>query len=162
MAKLTLPRPMQLVGMLLAASLITGCATSERRDGPVPLPQLTGEPKNCLRLASISSTRVIDDYTVLFYTGPSEVYVNRLRNRCGGLASQDRFSYATRLSSLCSNDLITVIRGVGRTASRGATCALSDFRPIDKEDIPYLAGRAEPDPDAVTPEVEPLEEGEGA
>jgi hypothetical protein len=90
-----------------------------------------GEPVDCVDLARIDHTRVRDDRTVDFHMRGREVYRNRLRGECPGLAFEDSFTYRTSLSRLCSVDLITVNRSGG--GAGGPTCALGKFQRIETE-----------------------------
>ena len=88
-----------------------------------------GEPADCITIASIDYSRVRDDRTIDFYMRGGEVYRNRLRHECPGLAFDDSFSYATSLSRLCSVDTITVNSNSGGAAGR--TCGLGAFQRIE-------------------------------
>lgn len=118
---------------LAAALILCGCAQgptqrqeTDRRALAEARP--VGEPVDCVDLARIDYTRVRDDRTVDFYMRGREVYRNRLRNECSGLAFEDSFAYRTSLSRLCSVDLITVNRSGG---AGGPTCALGTFQRIE-------------------------------
>ena len=57
------------------------------------------------------------------------VYRNVLPNGCPTLGSEERFAYETSIGQLCSVDIITVLRAPG--LSRGPSCGLGNFQPID-------------------------------
>ena len=57
------------------------------------------------------------------------VYRNTLPHGCPSLGFEERFSYSTSLSQLCSTDIITVLRPPG--VARGASCGLGQFQPIE-------------------------------
>jgi len=120
---------------LVAACLLAGCAQgstqrqeSDRRAlaGATPV----GEPVDCVELSRIDHTRVRDSRTIDFHMRGREVYRNRLRNECPGLAFEDSFTYRTSLSRLCSVDLITVN---DRSGIAGPACALGPFQRIETE-----------------------------
>jgi hypothetical protein len=118
---------------LAAALILGGCAQgptqrqeTDRRALAEARP--VGEPADCVELARIDYTRVRDNWTVDFYMRGREVYRNRLRSECSGLAFEDSFAYRTPLSRLCSVDLITVNRSGG---GAGPTCALGTFQRIE-------------------------------
>jgi hypothetical protein len=92
--------------------------------------QPAGPPVNCLPLASIRESRVVDDSTIDFYTrAGSMVYRNTLPNSCPQLGFERAFGFSTSLTQLCSVDTIwVVLRGGG--PRRGATCGLGQFQPI--------------------------------
>jgi hypothetical protein len=91
------------------------------------------EPLRCLSMASIRSTKIVDDGTVLFYHGRGRVYVNRLERQCVGLTRQGKFTYqvqtGARHARLCATDTITVLERTGR----GFNCDLGMFEPISRE-----------------------------
>ena len=75
-----------------------------------------GAPVSCVPLRSIRYTRVRDDSTIDFYLTGNRVYRNKLPHRCSSLGFEERFSYATSLSQLCSVDTIRVLQtppGIG-------------------------------------------------
>ncbi len=85
-------------------------------------------------MASIRSTRVVDDQTVLFFHGRGRVYVNRLERECVGLARNGKFTYevhtGARHARLCETDSITVLERTGR----GFNCGLGMFEPISQDE----------------------------
>jgi hypothetical protein len=91
------------------------------------------EPLRCVAMASIRSTRVVDDSTVLFYHGRGRIYVNRLERECVGLTRNGKFTYelhtGARHARLCATDSITVLERTGR----GFNCGLGMFEPISQE-----------------------------
>jgi hypothetical protein len=97
-------------------------------------------PVRCLSMASIRSTKIVDDATVLFYHGRGRVYVNRLERQCPGLARESKFTYqvqtGARHSRLCATDTITVLERTGR----GFNCDLGMFEPISREEAESLIG----------------------
>ena len=87
-----------------------------------------GKPVSCVQLRQIRETRVRDDSTIDFYMLGGKVYRNTLPNSCPQLGFEERFSYATSLSQLCSVDIITVLYSSPPT--RGASCGLGQFQPV--------------------------------
>jgi hypothetical protein len=83
-------------------------------------------PRNCISTNRISYTRVVDDWTVLFYMSGRTVYRNTLQHECRGLESRDRFAYSTRTGRLCNVDFVTI--------PGGTTCTLGQFHPITREE----------------------------
>ena len=90
----------------------------------------SGEPADCVSLAGLDRTEVVNDQTILFYMRGNQVYVNYLPRRCSGLNRRKAFSYKTSLNRLCKVDLITVLDTYGSGISRGASCGLGMFHPI--------------------------------
>ena len=60
--------------------------------------------------------------------GRNRVYRNILPNSCPSLGFEQRFSYVTSLSELCSTDIITVL--YTSPVMRGASCGLGQFQPV--------------------------------
>jgi hypothetical protein len=120
----------KVVVALLAGAVALSLASAEAQDGDAA----DEEPLRCLSMASIRSTRVVDDHTVLFFHGRGSVYVNRLERECIGLARNGKFTYevhtGARHARLCATDSITVLERTGR----GFNCGLGSFEPISKEE----------------------------
>ncbi len=97
--------------MLLAALAITGLsATADARPlKPDQEAQIkpSGKPVSCIPLNSIRETRVRNDSVIDFYVNGRKVYRNTLPHSCPQLGFEERYSYATSISQLCSNDIIT-------------------------------------------------------
>jgi hypothetical protein len=118
---------------LAAMAVLAGCAqgTTRRQEADrraLAEARSVGEPVDCIDLSRIDRTRVRDNRTIDFTMRGREVYRNRLRQECSGLAFEDSFAYRTSLSRLCSVDLITVNRSGGGV---GPTCALGSFQRIE-------------------------------
>ena len=90
--------------------------------------QPAGKPESCIQINQIRETRVRDDQTIDFYMNGRQVYRNRLPNSCPELGFEERFTYETSLSELCSTDIITVLHEA--PLMRGASCGLGQFTPI--------------------------------
>ncbi|WP_010183227.1 hypothetical protein [Sphingomonas sp. PAMC 26605] len=119
--------------MLFAAlALAAFAAPSVARDrGHVPEATPTGTPQRCIPISNMRESHVRDDRTIDFVTSGGTVYRNTLPFACPSLGFEERFSYATSLSQLCSTDTITVLEtGGGTGLSRGATCGLGVFQPV--------------------------------
>ena len=116
------PRP-YLIALALLAPLTIGAA----RDS-VPEATPVGEPVSCIPIRSIGQSLVRSDRVIDFEVQGHKVYRNTLPNDCPGLGFEERFSYTTSLSSLCSNDIITVL--YTSPVSRGASCGLGQFQPV--------------------------------
>jgi hypothetical protein len=111
----------------LAAASVMSAVAQENEGGDE-------EPLRCLSMASIRTTRVIDDETVLFFHGRGRVYVNRLERACVGLARNGKFTddvhTGARHARLCETDSITVLERTGR----GFNCGLGAFEPISQDE----------------------------
>jgi len=99
----------------------------------------TGEVENCLSLARIDRSDVLDDQTIIFEMKGNDYYVNRLPYRCPQLGFEERYSYSTSLTQLCNTDIITVITSTGR----GASCGLGMFEKIEKKETEDQEGASE-------------------
>lgn len=96
--------------------------------------EIAAEPLKCLSMASVRSTKIIDDRTVLFFQGRGRVYLNRLERECVGLARNGKFTFqvqtGARHARLCATDTITVLERTGR----GFNCGLGLFEEISREE----------------------------
>jgi hypothetical protein len=111
------------------AVLALGSNSAIARDrNAVPLAEPTGKPVDCVSLRSIQSTRVHGDRTIDFHMNGGKVYRNTLPISCPSLGFEERFSYKTSLSQLCSVDIITVLQSPG--LSQGPSCGLGPFQPV--------------------------------
>ena len=136
--------------MLLSGPAVAEEAAAEDEQLEVP------GTRNCVSLAAIDRTRVVDDNTILFYMLGPDVYVNNLPRRCNGLKRTDAFSYATSIGQLCSLDIIRGLRNLGGQFVPGVACGLGKFVPITQEQIDLLLAEPELEPEAVQPEVEDI------
>jgi hypothetical protein len=121
------------VAGLAALALLGGCAqgSTERQEANRrALAEATpvGEPVDCIELTRIDRTDVRDNRTIDFHMRGREVYRNRLRHECPGLAFEESFTYRPSTGRLCSVDLIAVN---SRTGIAGPTCALGSFQRIE-------------------------------
>ena len=87
----------------------------------------TGKMKTCVSTTRVSSTRIIDDDTILFKMRGKKVYLNRLLHSCHGLKISGGFSYKLSTSQLCRGEIITVLETVAPSAS----CALGKFERLE-------------------------------
>ena len=110
----------------LLAVALSGAADARTRGVPPVTP--SGKPESCIPLQNIRETRVRDDQTIDFYMRGGQVYRNVLPNQCPQLGFEERYSYATSLSELCSTDIITVL--FSSPPYRGASCGLGQFQPV--------------------------------
>jgi hypothetical protein len=111
---------------LLALTAGAGAAREKNKEWMAAKP--VGKAESCIPLHTIRNTRVRSDSVIDFYTHGRKVYRNTLPHSCPQLGFEERFSYQTSLSQLCSTDIITVLTGPG--ISRGASCGLGQFQPV--------------------------------
>lgn len=107
---------------------LAGC-TEEARPAVTPVATVVGKPQSCVPLAQLGETRIRDDWTIDFI-GDGRVWRNALTGRCPGLKSNQRISYETSLSQLCSTDIIYVLETAAGNLHRGAACGLGQFVPV--------------------------------
>lgn len=91
-----------------------------------------GEPKSCVNISQIRSTKVVDNDTIDFRMAGGKAYRNTLPQSCPSLKFEDRFSYRTSISQLCSVDIIRVLHDQGGQLYEGAGCGLGKFQQIEK------------------------------
>ena len=117
--------------MLLAAIALTAAAAPgmARDRSEIPPAIETGKPESCIPLRQISETRVHGDRTIDFVMIGRKVYRNTLPYACPSLGFEEKFSYETSLSVLCSTDIVTVLHTTAGL-ERGASCGLGQFQPV--------------------------------
>jgi hypothetical protein len=106
------------------AALTSGAVVADDAKAAV-----TDDSVNCLPIAQIKQTKIIDDQNIVFTTRSNKFYNNRLPRKCSGLKSADKFRYKTSQSSLCNVDIITVLQNAGSDLMDGASCGLGSFTP---------------------------------
>jgi hypothetical protein len=116
-------------------------ATAEEKKMNEELELVSGPPEQCVSLARIDRTEVIDDQNILFHMRGGKIYRNHLSHRCPGLGFHESFMYRTSLSQLCNVDIITVLNDIGFGFSPGPSCGLGLFYPVTKEDVRELKER---------------------
>ena len=117
-----------LIVTALALAATPGAARDRNR---VPVATPAGPAVSCVPLRQIRSTAVRSDRVIDFVMyGRNKVYRNTLPQACPRLGFEERFSYATSISSLCSNDIIRVLESAGPRLTTGAACGLGKFEPV--------------------------------
>ncbi len=114
------------------ASLSGGAAVAlYNKNAPEPV-RAVGEPKNCITISSIRSTKVVANDIIDFRMTGGKTYRNNLPQSCPGLKFEDRFSYRTSLNQLCSVDIVRVLHNYGGQLTEGAGCGLGKFQLVEK------------------------------
>lgn len=85
----------------------------------------TGKVENCINVRRINSSKVIDDYNILFIMNGKKAYLNKMKHRCSRLGFEKAFSYKLHSTQLCSVDIITVFDSSG--GIQGPSCGLGKF-----------------------------------
>ena len=118
-----------IVASLVAITIASVGSPAVARDRTPPIATPVGKPISCVNLRQIRETRVHGDSVIDFHMNGRKVYRNVLPNSCPSLGFEERFSYKTSLSQLCSVDIITVLRSPGLMS--GASCGLGEFQPVE-------------------------------
>ena len=117
--------------LLLALAVAAIAVPVAARDRSVPAATPDGKPVSCIPLIQIRASHVRSDNVIDFEMSGGRYYRNTLPNSCPQLGFEERFSYATSLSQLCSTDIITVLQSGGSGGvMRGASCGLGEFQPV--------------------------------
>lgn len=112
---------------LAIAALAAPGAARDRNAVPAATP--AGEARTCIPISSIRESIVRNDRVIDFRVGGNKYYRVTLDQPCPQLGMERRFGYATSLSQLCAQDIITVLYATpGPT--RGASCGLAPFQPV--------------------------------
>lgn len=129
-------------------------------DADDEMPQRPGT-RDCVSLAGLDRTRVVNDDTILFYMKGNTVYANTLPRTCRGLKRTDALSYSTSLSSLCNVDIISGLRRSAGTFYPAVRCGLGMFVPIEEDELALLLAEPElkPEPGLADPDIETPAEG---
>lgn len=124
---------MRTPALVIAASLLAGGSAAVAKHEPKAPPPAReiGKPVDCIPIVQISESRVRNDSVIDFRVGVKKWYRNTLPNSCPSLGFEERFSYKTSLSQLCSVDIITVLHTAGGGLQRGASCGLGKFQPVE-------------------------------
>lgn len=120
---------------MLAACTTTGSsyAMSEEVAAKLAKFEKTGEVTDCLSLRSIDQIKPLDDRNFLIETGVNDYYLAELSTSCTGAdRSFNRLQYKTSLSSLCRNEIITVVDN--STGFTVGSCGMSDFQELEMVD----------------------------
>ncbi|MEY5006875.1 MAG: hypothetical protein RL764_191 [Pseudomonadota bacterium] len=101
------------------------------RQKPVPEAKPVGEPVNCISINQIQESRVRSDSIIDFRVSGKKWYRNTLPQSCPSLGYEERFSYRTSTSQLCSVDTIAVLQNYGSRLQEGPHCGLGKFQPVE-------------------------------
>ncbi len=111
------------------AIVLQGCSSE-----PTPSPGTkVGDKQQCINLANIDHTYVVDDQTILVtMKGRHEFKRIDLLDRCVGLKIEGGFAYETSIQELCKQDPLRVIRGGGEI------CMIKQIVTIDPDEAKAL------------------------
>jgi hypothetical protein len=135
---------MRKFGILLTAILVSSCmggpvqptpaqvAQSQEKFAKLTAGKVAGAPLSCLPSFRSSDMVVIDDDTIAFRNGPSQVYINHMQG--GGCLNLDggRNTLVTRTPgpNLCRGDIAQVVDLVARIPV--GSCVFGDFVPYKR------------------------------
>ncbi len=125
---------MRNLAIMTALSLLTAgsAGIAERGVDDVPPARSIGTAVSCIPLVQIRESRVHNDRVIDFRVSGKKWYRNTLPIDCPSLGFEERFSYRTSISQLCSQDIITVLRSGGTGGlDRGPSCGLGKFEPVE-------------------------------
>lgn len=88
----------------------------------------------CISLARVTRTEVVDEETIRFHLRGQQSYSNYLPQQCPGLDERARFTYETTSNRLCNGDTITLLEQ-GSRLTPGITCRLGQFVPASAERV---------------------------
>jgi hypothetical protein len=108
------------------AAIASPGAARDRNEIPAATP--VGKAESCIPLRAIRESLVRSDRIIDFRMLGNKTYRVTLPQGCPGLNFERRFSYATSLSQLCQQDIITVLQQA--PMMRGASCGLAEFQPV--------------------------------
>ena len=115
--------------LLPAALLFAAVAAPGLARDRIPAATPTGAPVSCIPIVGIEQSLVRSDRVIDFVMrGRNRAYRVTLDQPCPELGFEQRFSYETSLSQLCSSDIITVFQT--SPPMRGASCGLAPFQPV--------------------------------
>jgi hypothetical protein len=125
----------KIVSAALAVLLSTVPATAAPRLSPEQQlareleGRVAGEPRNCVNLRNLRSSRIIDDTAIVFDAG-STIYVNRPRAGASSLDHWDTLVTKPFGSQLCSIDTVQLYDSGSRMLT--GIVFLGDFVPYKK------------------------------
>ncbi len=114
---------------MIAALMIAGPAFAEDAPGTPAGYVRTGETSDCLRLASIQSSQILNERQILF-TVAGGAWLQEPKN-CTPLRKHYALSYTTSMSGLCTTDMITLIDGATPGSIVGS-CSFEPFQKLEK------------------------------
>ncbi|MFM8498780.1 MAG: hypothetical protein ACKOAN_02050 [Chakrabartia sp.] len=101
------------------------------RTKSIPEAKPVGVPVNCISINQIQESRVRNDSIIDFRVSGKKWYRNTLPQSCPSLGYEERFSYRTPTSQLCSVDTIAVLQNYGSVLQEGPHCVLGKFQPVE-------------------------------
>ena len=124
---------MRILALVITASLLVGGSTAIAKHSLKAIPEVReiGKPVSCIPLQQIRESHVRSDQVIDFRANGKKWYRNTLPSACPSLGFEERFSYKTSISQLCSTDIITVLYTTGGRLDGGPSCGLGQFQPVE-------------------------------
>lgn len=120
------------IATLAVATTAGAFGPAERRAKQLAAYSPVGEAVSCIDTNRIDSTNIVSNNVIDFKMRGGKVFRNTLPFSCSGLVLEDRFSYRTSISRLCSVDTIRVLHSYGGGLEEGVGCGLGKFQPVEK------------------------------
>ena len=120
------------IATLAVATTAGAFGPAERRAKQLAAYSPVGEAVSCIDTNRIDSTNIVSNDVIDFKMRGGKVFRNTLPFSCSGLVLEDRFSYRTSTSRLCSVDTIRVLHSYGGGLEEGVGCGLGKFQPVEK------------------------------
>jgi len=92
------------------------------------------EEERCLSRHYYDHVDVLDDQHVLFKGSGDKLWLNKLRNRCVGLRSNDILQFRMRDNRVCDLDTFEAVSSF-MWGVRSGTCSLGKFSPVTPEQV---------------------------
>jgi hypothetical protein len=92
-------------------------------------------PSACIDLQRMSTTRAVDNRTIVVTLRGGGYRKISLATTCFGLKIQDGFAYETSISKLCPGDIITVLGG------GGDRCGIAEITPLNASEAKSLLAK---------------------
>jgi hypothetical protein len=129
-------QPRHVMARAVMASAVMAWAVIVLAAGLAVPARAADSPNACIDLARMSTTRAIDNRTIVVTLRGRDGYRKiSLASNCTGLKIQDGFSYATSLSKLCPGDIITVLGG------SGDRCGIATIAPLSAAEAKALLAK---------------------
>ena len=121
---------------LLSAGLVLGLTGFGMGPAMVAPARAEDRPVSaCLDLQRMSTTRAVDNRTIVVTLRGGGYRKISLANTCIGLKIQDGFAYETSISKLCPGDIITVLGG------GGDRCGIAEITPLSTAEAKSLLAK---------------------
>ncbi len=92
-------------------------------------------PSACIDLQRMSTTRAVDNRTIVVTLRGGGYRKISLASTCIGLKIQDGFAYETSIAQLCPGDIITVLGG------GGDRCGIAEITPLSTGEAKSLLAK---------------------